>query len=192
MKGPHGSLLTGLVLAGGAGRRMGGVDKGWIDWRGRPLIAHTLDRLLPQVDTVMISANRSLDRYRAFGHPVVTDARPDYPGPLAGIEAGLRAATTPWVLYVPCDNPALPPGLATALVAAVERGAPAACWLAGGRWQPVHGLVPRAAVDGLSRQLDLAHGGVLHWLEALGAVGVGLPDTPEAPPNLNTPPPPGH
>jgi molybdopterin-guanine dinucleotide biosynthesis protein A len=112
--------LTGLVLAGGRGARMGGVDKGRVGYRGRPLIEWVLDALAPQVDALVISANRHVDDYAAYGYPVVTDATPDYPGPLAGVLAGLRVTTTDWLLVVPCDTPHLPPDLARRLLAAAH------------------------------------------------------------------------
>lgn len=106
--------VTGVVLAGGAGRRMGGQDKGFVMWRGEPLILNALRRLagLPQV---LISANRSLARYRALGYEVVVDERDDYQGPLAGLRAAFRQASHPWVLSVPVDTPCLPADLVARL-----------------------------------------------------------------------------
>lgn len=106
--------ITGVVLAGGAGRRMGGRDKGFVSWSGAPLIHHALQRVagLPQV---LISANRSLDRYRALGHEVVTDREGGFAGPLAGLRAAFPRAAHPWVLSVPVDAPRLPPDLVARL-----------------------------------------------------------------------------
>lgn len=109
------ATVTGLILAGGAGTRMGGADKGLLDWQGRPLVTHVIDRLAPQVGTLLISANRNREAYAAFGHPLVSDALPDYPGPLAGLAAGLAACTTEWLVCVPCDCPALPLDLVACL-----------------------------------------------------------------------------
>ena len=95
--------LTGMILAGGKARRMGGQDKGLIPYQGRPLIAHVLERLEPQVQAILINANRSHDQYAQFGHPVIADAEGGFLGPLAGILAGLRAAQTELLLCVPCD-----------------------------------------------------------------------------------------
>ncbi len=111
--------ITGLVLAGGRGSRMGGVDKGLQHHAGRPLALHALQRLAPQVGPLAVSANRNLDQYAAFGVPVWTDAAADHPGPLAGLLAGLQHCGTPWLLSVPCDSPNFPADLATRLVAAV-------------------------------------------------------------------------
>ncbi len=106
--------ITGVVLAGGAGRRMGGQDKGFVSWSGAPLIHCALQRVagLPQV---LISANRSLDRYRALGHEVVTDLDEGFAGPLAGLRAAFRRAAQPWVVSVPVDAPCLPPDLVARL-----------------------------------------------------------------------------
>ena len=111
--------ITGLVLAGGLGRRMGGVDKGLQPYAGGPLALHALHRLEPQVGRVMISANRHVERYAAFGAPVWADELPDYAGPLAGFHAGLVHCTTPWLVTVPCDSPQFPRDLVGRLAAAV-------------------------------------------------------------------------
>jgi len=100
--------VTGVVLAGGRGSRMGGIDKGLLAHAGRTLVEHQLDLLRPQVGALMISANRNLDRYAAFGVPVIPDPVADFPGPLAGMLAALRAADTPWVVCVACDTLGLP------------------------------------------------------------------------------------
>ncbi len=100
--------VTGLILAGGEGRRMGGVDKGWVLWHDRPLVVWVQERLRPQVGSLLISANRSLERYAALGLPVVRDDVPGFAGPLAGIAAGLAAAPTDWLVTAPCDSPLLP------------------------------------------------------------------------------------
>jgi molybdopterin-guanine dinucleotide biosynthesis protein A len=103
--------ITGLILAGGRGSRMGGVDKGLQHHLGIPLALHALRRLMPQVATVMINANRNLSSYQAMGVPVWPDAIPDYAGPLAGMLAGLAHCTTPYLVTVPCDTPNFPPDL---------------------------------------------------------------------------------
>jgi molybdopterin-guanine dinucleotide biosynthesis protein A len=116
--------ITGLVLAGGRGTRMGGVDKGLQMHRGRPLVAHALQRLQAQVGQVMVNANRHEETYARWGVPVVPDTLPDHPGPLAGFLAGLARCETPWMVTVPCDTPAFPLDLVVRLSAAVvEHGA---------------------------------------------------------------------
>ncbi|AOJ09316.1 molybdenum cofactor guanylyltransferase MobA [Burkholderia mayonis] len=118
------STITGLLLAGGRGARMGGVDKGLQPLHGEPLALHVLRRLAPQVGALVISANRHLDTYASLGAPfdarVVTDTHTDFAGPLAGLAAGMRAADTPLVLCAPCDSPFLPADLAARLAAALD------------------------------------------------------------------------
>ena len=99
---------------------MGGVDKGLQLLNGRPLVQHVLERLAPQVGPLAINANRNAETYAALGHPVWPDPLPDFPGPLAGLLAGLTHCRTPWLLAVPCDSPQLPPDLADRLAAAVQ------------------------------------------------------------------------
>ncbi|MFN3544624.1 MAG: molybdenum cofactor guanylyltransferase MobA [Thiobacillus sp.] len=112
--------VAAVVLAGGAGRRMGGADKGLVEFRGRPLIEWVLDALAQQVDEIVISANRNLERYAAYGYRVVPDTLPDYPGPLAGVLAALEAVDASWLLVVPCDTPHLPADLALRLLGAAR------------------------------------------------------------------------
>ena len=99
--------ITGMVLAGGRGSRMGGVDKGLQGFRGMPLAMHALFRLQPQVGETMINANRNLAAYESMGVPVWPDALPDYPGPLAGFLAGLERCETPYLVVVPVRHAAL-------------------------------------------------------------------------------------
>src|SRR5256885_4206305 len=107
--------ITGLILAGGRGSRMGGVDKGLQNHLGIPLAMHALLRLEPQVGQIMINANRNLGAYDSFGVPVWPDALPDYPGPLAGFLTGLEHCETPYLATVPCDTPNFPTDLVARL-----------------------------------------------------------------------------
>ena len=93
--------ITGVILAGGLGRRMGGIDKGLQELRGRPMIDWVIERFAPQVDELLINANQNVERYAAYGHRVVPDQIPDNAGPLAGLHAALSAATYPLVATVP-------------------------------------------------------------------------------------------
>jgi molybdopterin-guanine dinucleotide biosynthesis protein A len=112
--------ITGLILAGGRGSRMGGVDKGLQNFNGVPLALHTLLRLQPQVSEVVINANRNLSAYESFGAMVWPDALPDFAGPLAGFLTGLEQAGTEWVVTVPCDTPLFPTDLVARLAEAAE------------------------------------------------------------------------
>ncbi len=109
-------LVTGLILAGGQGSRMGGRDKGLVEYQGKPLIDHVLGCIAPQVDELLISANRNAEEYARRGYAVVADTLPDFQGPLAGVLEGLNAAQHEWLLSVPCDMPHLPPDLLARLL----------------------------------------------------------------------------
>jgi molybdopterin-guanine dinucleotide biosynthesis protein A len=111
---------TGLILAGGRGTRMGGVDKGLQPLGGQAMVQHALQRLRPQVQHLLVNANQNLAAYRAFGVPVVPDAMPDFAGPLAGLQTGLMHSTTPYLVTVPCDSPLLPTDLVQRLALALE------------------------------------------------------------------------
>lgn len=148
--------ITGLVLAGGRGSRMGGADKGLQSYQGMPLAMHAMLRLAPQVGQVMINANRNLAAYESFGAPVFPDATGDFAGPLAGFVAGLEQCQTPYLATVPCDSPLFPADLVDRMAAALE-GANAeiavACAPEEGalRAQPVFCLLKSALLESLVR-----------------------------------------
>jgi molybdopterin-guanine dinucleotide biosynthesis protein A len=164
--------ITGLVLAGGRGLRMGGLDKGLQSFNGQPLALRALERLRPQVGRVLINANRHHEAYSAFGAPVVADASADFAGPMAGVLAGLQHCTTPWLLAVPCDAPGFPLDLAARLAAAAAReGAKAAVAQdrdAQGqtRLQPVFCLVHVSLRESLQTWLDGGGRKARSWLES--------------------------
>ncbi|MEO7546925.1 MAG: molybdenum cofactor guanylyltransferase MobA, partial [Ramlibacter sp.] len=112
--------ITGIILAGGRGSRMGGVDKGLQNFHGMPLALHTLMRLAPQVGELMVNANRNLAAYEAFGAPVWPDVLADYAGPLAGFLTGLERCETPLLVTVPCDTPLFPPDFVARLARAMD------------------------------------------------------------------------
>jgi molybdopterin-guanine dinucleotide biosynthesis protein A len=112
--------ITGVILAGGRGSRMGGVDKGLQNFNGMPLALATLMRLQPQVGAVMINANRNLGAYESFGVPVWPDVLPDYAGPLAGFLTALEHCESSWLVTVPCDTPLFPTDLVARLCAAAD------------------------------------------------------------------------
>jgi molybdopterin-guanine dinucleotide biosynthesis protein A len=117
----HPQDITGLILAGGRGSRMGGVDKGLQNFNGMPLALHALMRLGPQVESVMVNANRNLSAYESFGASVWPDVSSDFAGPLSGFLVGLERCETPYLLTVPCDTPRLPLDLAERLAQALVR-----------------------------------------------------------------------
>lgn len=183
--------ITGLVLAGGLGRRMGGIDKGLAPLAGRPLVAHVLERLEPQVGPLLINANRSPEAYAGFGLPVVADHTPDYAGPLAGLEAGLAACATPWLAWVPCDAPGFPADLVARLAAwVVAHDRPIAFAGAGDQRHPVFGLIRRDCLNSLSAYLQSGGRRMQGWLLDQGAVicpFAPAPDGSDPFANLNTP-----
>lgn len=179
--------ITGLILAGGQGRRMGGVDKGLQRLDGEPLVYHALRRLAPQVGGVLISANRHLADYAALGVPVLPDTLPDFPGPLAGWLAGLERCPTPWLMTVPCDTPRFPlDGVARLAEAAWRSGSDvawAATWEndeAGGpprlRAQPVFCLLRRTLAPRLAAFVASGERRVGHWLAQQTGVRVAFED----------------
>jgi molybdopterin-guanine dinucleotide biosynthesis protein A len=179
--------VTGIVLAGGQGRRMGGVDKGLQSLRGRPMIAAVLERLAPQVDEVLINANQNLEAYARFGYRVVADEVGGFAGPLAGMASGMKAAAQPLVVTVPCDSPFLPPDLVARLFAALEaRSADLAVAKTGAQAHPVFALARRSLLANL--EIFLAAGGrkIDAWYAPLAIVEVGFDDEAEAFSNINT------
>ncbi|MDR0251471.1 MAG: molybdenum cofactor guanylyltransferase [Burkholderiales bacterium] len=179
--------ITGLILAGGQGRRMGSVDKGLLLLGHRTLTAHVIERLRPQVGTLLINANRNLARYAAFGYPVISDTFSDFPGPLAGLHAGLSEARTPWVVTAPCDSPMLPRNLVARLYAAAQQhDAPLAAAKTGDRLHSVFALAHRRALPDLTAFLQGGDRKVALWFARVGGVEVSFDDQPDAFRNINT------
>jgi molybdopterin-guanine dinucleotide biosynthesis protein A len=179
--------VTGVVLAGGLGRRMGGTDKGLVELDGRPLVAHVLERFAPQVDELLISANQNLDRYRAFGVDVVPDAVGGFAGPLAGLHATMTRATQPLVCTVPCDSPFLPADLVARLRAGlVAKGAQLAVARTFDQPQPVFCLVRRDACTHLAAFLAAGGRKIDAWYATLAVAEVSFDDEADAFRNINT------
>jgi len=179
--------VTGIVLAGGQGRRMGGVDKGLQPLEGRPMVAWAIERLAPQVETIVVNANQNLDAYRAFGYPVVSDAVGGFAGPLAGLHAGLQAARTERVVTVPCDSPFLPRDLVARLADALEaNAAQLAVAKTGDQPHPVFCLVARAVLPDLEAFLRSGGRKIDAWYARLAVVEVSFDDQPDAFSNINT------
>ncbi|WP_083917751.1 molybdenum cofactor guanylyltransferase MobA [Uliginosibacterium gangwonense] len=164
--------LTGVILAGGASRRMGGQDKGLVPFQGQALVAWLVGALRPQVDELIIVANRNQERYAEFGCKVISDLRPDYPGPLAGFEAALTAAHSDWILTCPTDAPHLPPDYAE-LMWAASQGRPTVAVI-DQHWQPVFSLIERSRLAALTHSLDAGERGAHRWLATLNPQLVSL------------------
>lgn len=179
--------ITGVILAGGQGRRMGGVDKGLQDLDGRPLVQWVLDRLAPQVDSVVINANQNLARYAEFGCTVLPDSIPDFAGPLAGLHAALSQATTPLLLTVPCDSPFLPGDLAQRLREALEaQGAELAVARTGDQVQRTFCLTRREILPKLEAFLASGERKVGLWHASLKLAEVAFDDEADGFGNINT------
>lgn len=179
--------ITGLVLAGGQGRRMGTVDKGLVPLAGRPMVAHVLERLAPQVDDILINANQHAAEYAAFGHPVIADAIGGFAGPLAGLHVGLAHAAHPLVATVPCDSPFLPADLVARLAAAMHANdAELAVARTFDQPHPVFALVRRAVLPHLTRFLEDGGRKIDAWYATLRIVEVAFDDEADAFRNINT------
>lgn len=183
--------ITGLILAGGRGSRMGGVDKGLQPFHGKPMALHTLQRLSPQTGAMLLNANRNVDAYAAFGVPVIGDAIPDFAGPLAGMLAGLAQCDHRWMVTAPCDTPFLPTDLVARLAQAIESehaelAIPVTTDPDGRRrLQPVFCLMPVTAIDSLRAYIDAGHRKIETWVTSHRLAQVPFDDA-AAFANINT------
>jgi molybdenum cofactor guanylyltransferase len=182
------SDVTAVILAGGMGRRMGGVDKGLVELDGRPMVAHVVERLAPQVGGVIINANQNVERYIEFAHAVVSDAIGGFAGPLAGLHAGMSAAQTPYVVTSPCDSPFLPLDLVTRLAAGLEAAnAQLAVAHTFAQPHPVFALVSCGVLPHLSQFLEGGGRKIDAWYATLRVAAVQFDDCEDAFRNINTP-----
>jgi molybdopterin-guanine dinucleotide biosynthesis protein A len=180
--------LTGLILAGGKARRMGGVDKGLVPFLGQPMIAHVIKRLAPQVDNILINANREIASYQPFKLSIVSDEIGDFFGPLAGLHAGLKAAKTDFVLCVPCDSPLLASDLASQLMQAlISHHADIAVAKTGAQTHPVFCLCKTSLSDNLAEYLIGGGRKVDEWQKSQAYVEVDFSQQTSAFANINTP-----
>jgi molybdopterin-guanine dinucleotide biosynthesis protein A len=180
--------VTGLILAGGQGRRMGGVDKGLQPLRGRPMVAWVLERLAPQVTEVIVNANQNQAEYARLGCRVVGDEIGGFAGPLAGLQAGLKANVHPFLVTVPCDSPFLPRDLVARLHAAlIANHADLAVARTGDQPHPVFSLVRETLAGHLTKFLQGGGRKIDAWYASLKVVEVPFDDQPEAFSNINTP-----
>ncbi|RLA38106.1 MAG: molybdenum cofactor guanylyltransferase [Gammaproteobacteria bacterium] len=183
--------VTGLILAGGQARRMGGEDKGLIELCGQPMIAHALAALAPQVDSLLINANRHLDRYQVcgdrYGAGVVSDTLEGYQGPLAGIARGLAACTTEYLVCVPCDSPLVSAELVARLEAARQVADAEISVAFCGRLQPVFALLPTSLLPSLEIYLAAGDRKIDRWYHQHRVAEADFSDRPEQFLNVNTP-----
>lgn len=184
----HRPTLTAVILAGGRGRRMGGQDKGLVELAGRPMVEYALDALRPQVDALLINANRNQARYGAFGLPVISDEIGEFFGPLAGIASALTHAAPGLLLTAPCDSPLIAADYAGRMRAALI-GQDAEIAVARGeeRLQPVFALLRTELRSSLMDYLAAGERKIDRWYARHGAVEVDFSDHPEMFLNVNDP-----
>ena len=180
-------LVTGIILAEGRARRMGGVDKGLIDLDGSPMIAHVVRRLIPQVSSIIISANRNLKEYGKWTDRVVKDAIGDFDGPLAGMASGLDLVDTEFAATVPCDSPLLPKDLISRMHReCVSRAADIAVAHDGERLQPVFTMMRPSLGASILEFLESGERKIDKWFDQHAFVAVDFSDSPESFLNINT------
>ena len=180
--------ISAVILAGGRARRMGGEDKGLIELKGRPLLDYIISALRPQVGEILVNANRNLDRYRAFGYPVVEDIMGDYFGPLVGMATGMQATGKPYLLTLPCDSPLVPAQLAAMLYRGLQtEQAELSVAHDGVRMQPVFALLDCQLLPGLLDYLNEGGRKIDTWYAQHRLARVDFSAAPEAFLNLNTP-----
>ena len=177
-----------LLLAGGRGQRMGGQDKGLLQWRGQPLIAHLQHLVRPLTDDLIISCNRNHERYAPYADQLVSDDSPDFPGPLAGIRAGLFAARHGHLLVLPCDVPQIDARLLADLHGLAQRNPQVPVMVRHGEfWEPLLCIIPTALKDQAERAWQAGERSPRKILLQLGAVGLECPADDPRLANLNTP-----
>ena len=180
------NAITGLVLAGGMGRRMDSRDKGLVEFRGKPMVAHVIERLAPQVNSLLINANRSLTAYAAFGLPMISDEVSGYAGPLAGLHAGLKYCATPFIVTAPCDSPFLPTDLVAKLYEALQENiVELAVAKTGDQAQPVFALYSATLLPSLTQFLESGGRKIDAWYSTHRVVEVPFADE-SAFANINT------
>ena len=172
--------VTGLILAGGAGRRVGKRDKGLISWQGKPLVAHVSNCLKPQVSGLLISCNRNFSRYEEFSTQTVTDNREDFQGPLAGLEAASPFIRTDFLVVVSCDTPHLPKDLVSRLIAPLSEStndSPEISYVHDGvRAQYLCAAMRHDCLTFVTRYLNEGHRAVKGWYKTRHAVTVDFSD----------------
>lgn len=179
--------ISGLILSGGLATRMNNVDKGLVQLQQKPLIQHVINRLTPQVDEIIINANRNLTTYQAFGYVVLQDETSDFIGPLAGFHLGLKHAKYDYLLTVPCDSPLLPLDLAERLLADVlKHNVDIAVATSNGNSHPVFCLCRKSVLPSLSNYIQQGGRKVSAWQKSLSYIEVDFSDHAEAFINLNT------
>lgn len=176
-----------LLLAGGRGQRMGGLDKGLVRWRGEALIAHLHALTRPLTDDLIISCNRNHASYAPFADQLVSDENLDFSGPLAGIRAGLAVAKHPWLLVLPCDAPLVDVPLLLAMWLLAEAEKKPLMLRRGAQWEPLFSLLPTGIAEGVEQAWQAGKRSPRQVFEMQGAIYLDLAEDDARLANLNTP-----
>ncbi|VVO33083.1 molybdenum cofactor guanylyltransferase MobA [Pseudomonas fluorescens] len=177
-----------LLLAGGRGQRMGGQDKGLLEWQGQPLIAHLQRKTRGLSDDLIISCNRNQEKYAPFADQLVQDDIDDFPGPLAGIRAGLAVARHAFVLVLPCDVPQIDTGLLDSMRETASQHPEKPLMLRHGEhWEPLLCVIPTALAGAFERAWEDGERSPGRLMRRLGAVALQCPENDQRLANLNTP-----
>ena len=180
--------VTGLILAGGQARRMGGTDKGLITLEGRHMISYIIDALKSQVATIIINANRNISEYQKYGYPVISDDFTDFQGPLAGMASGLKHCQTEYIATVPCDGPLLSENyIGTLLQSAQLANSKISVGFDGQRLQPVYALIHTDLLEDLNEFLNSGERKIDRWYDKHQFVKADFSSCPEMFTNINTP-----
>ncbi len=179
--------VSAVVLAGGMGRRMNGVDKGLVELAGRPMVQYVIDTLRKNVSTVLVNANRNQSSYEVFGARVVADSIEGYQGPLAGVEAAMSVVTTNWLYTCPCDSPLQPAQLLPHIWRQVQAaGAQIGMAHDGQRSQPVFSLINVELLTSLQDYLQRGERKIDRWFESHELLQVDCSDYARGFVNINT------
>jgi len=182
------SDITAVILAGGQGRRMGGQDKGLIEFDGKPLVAILVEQLSQQGIKILINANRNQERYQQFGYPVITDELEDYQGPLAGFASAMAAVDSQFILTLPCDGPLLSDDYVARFIDSYRaREAPVQVAFDGERLQPVHAMIKVDLLPSLNQFLDSGDRKIDRWYAQHDYARVDFSDCASMFRNINTP-----
>lgn len=180
--------ITGVILAGGQARRMGGQDKGLIEISGKAMIEHVITALQPQVNNIIINANRNHDIYAKYGIPVIADNYEGFNGPLAGMASCMKVIDTEYMITTPCDSPFVPDDLVTRMYTALqEKQADISVADSGDRIQPVFCLLKCTLLESLLAYLDSGERKIDRWFQQHVMTRVDFSDKPETFINVNTP-----
>ncbi|MFQ3324147.1 MAG: molybdopterin-guanine dinucleotide biosynthesis protein A [Pseudomonadales bacterium] len=178
---------SAIILAGGEGQRMGGVDKGLMEWRNKPLIQHVIERLAPQVDEIIISCNRNIEQYQAFGYTCIKDSSTDFLGPLAGIASCVTAAKHDLILLCPCDTPLIPENLLARLNERRQSSAASAIVASDGNKEHYsHALLTKMFAETAQQQLLAERKSLRAWFDTTNWQCADLGENTKAFMNINT------